>query len=202
MKRLGVDLGLALFALLLGLVSCGGKIEDVSSDGTSSGSVPTATPTGTTTSVPPSPGAPGQPTPTPTPPKDPTPASKKVFTAQAMPGGRDHLMIFAADAIADSCIRIHLAYPSGRTDYENVLINAKEWGVEEISRSPGAKRCGPGRQPPAAEAATDAKGNISFGPIATSVYPCTIDVHVTALFANKPTTEQIDGDKIAVEGCK
>lgn len=194
MKRLG------LFLLLV-LAACGGKIEDVSSDGTSSGSVPTASPTGTSTSVPPSPGSPGQPTPAPAPPKDPTPSTKKI-SAQAMPGGRDHLLIFAADPVADSCVRIHLAYPSSKTEYENVLVDAKEWGVEDISRAPGANRCGPGRQPPAAEEATNAKGNVSFGPIATYVYPCTVDVHVSATFGGKPNVEQIDGDKIPVDGCQ
>ena len=196
MKRLGL-------VLLLGLVACGGRVEDASTDPTSSGSVPTATPTGTTAPVPPSPGSPGDPTPPPTPPKTPTPTTNKVLTAQAMPGGRDHLMIFAADSSADTCVRIHLAYPSGKPEYGNV-VTPKEWGAESIFRSTGAKTCAPGKQPPtsAAERATDAKGNITFGPIATFVYPCTIDVHVAALFAKNPTLEQLDGDKIEVEGCQ
>jgi hypothetical protein len=184
--------------VLLALSACGGKIEDVSSGSGTSG-VPGASPTGTGTTVPPSAPSPGQSTPTP--PKDPSPASKKVITAQAMPGGRDHLMIFAADEKADTCVRIHLAYPSGSGEYESVLA-PPEWGVEDVSRSPGAKRCSPGRQPPAAERAPDAKGTITFGPVATYLYPCTIDVHVSAMFSANPTIEQIDGDKIAVEGCQ
>jgi hypothetical protein len=190
------------FALLLGLAACGGKIEEGSIDPTTVGGGPSPTATGT--SVPPSAPSPGQPTPTPTPPKDPAPGGKKTFTAQAMPGGRDHLMIFAADAVADSCVRVHLAYPSGirpGDPYSNVVV-PKEWGVEDISRSPGAKRCGPGRQPPSAERSDDAKGTITFGPVATYLYPCTIDVHLSAVFANKPTIEQLDGDKIVVEGCQ
>jgi hypothetical protein len=198
MKRLG------LF-LLLGLAACGGKVEEGSTDPTSSGSVPTATPTPTTTSVPPSPGSPGSPgDPTPpSPPKDPAPVSKKVITAQALPGGRDHLMIFAADESADSCVRIHLAYPSGKPEYGSV-VTPTEWGTENVVRQKGAKTCAPGKPSAAsaADRATDAKGNITFGPIATYVYPCTIDVHVAAIFTNNPTVEQIDGDKIAVEGCQ
>lgn len=190
--------------LVLGLAACGGKIEDGSNDPTSSSGGGSTTPTGTTTSVPPSPGSPGQPTPTPTPPKDPTPGGAKTFTAQAVPGGRDHLMIFAADPVADSCIRVHLAFPASKapgTPFASV-VTPTEWGVEDISRSPGAKRCGPGKQPPSAERSDDAKGTITFGPIASSVYPCTVDVHLGAVFANKPTVEQLDGDKIAVGGCQ
>ena len=187
-------------ALVLVLAACGGKIEEVSSNPTT-GTTPAPTATGT--SVPPSPGSPGQPAPTPPPPKDPTPTSKKVLTAHAQAGGRDHLMLYAADFGADSCVRIHLAYPSNRgpnAPYANVAT-PKEWGVEDISRSPGAKRCGPGKQPPAAEQADDAKGDVSWTPPSGTFYPCTVDVHVVAVFADSPTVEQIDGDKIAVEGC-
>jgi hypothetical protein len=184
---------------LVCLIACGGKIEEVSS---SSGGGTTPTPTGTTTSVPPSPPLPGEPTatPAPTPPKDPTPTSKKVLTAQAVPGGRDHLMIFAADPAADSCIRLHLAYPSSVSQFPNVVV-PKEWGVEQISRSPGAKRCGPGKQPPAAEEANDAKGSVAWVAPSGTFYPCSIDVHVSAIFGVSPMIEQIDGDKIAVDGC-
>lgn len=182
------------------VAACGGKIEDVSSDPTT-GSQPT--PTTTTTAIPPSPGSPGAPgAPTQTPPKDPSPTSIKTLTAVAQPGGRDHVMVFAADGANDTCIRIHLAFPSGRSQYPSIVVNTKEWGVEGITRSPGAKRCGPGKQPPAAEDATDAKGNIDLGAIGLYVYPCTIDVHVAATFGGKPTLERIDGDEIAVEGCK
>lgn len=195
MKRFAIPLVL--------LASCGGKVEEVSSDPTTG---TTTAPTATGTSVPPSPGAPGQPTPTPVPPppKDPTPGSKKVLTAQAVPGGRDHLMIFAADPAADSCVRVHLAFPSSGTGpndpYANV-VTPKEWAVEDISRSPGAKRCGPGKQPPAAERSDGAKGTISWAPPSGTFYPCSIDVHVVAAFANSPTVEQIDGDNVAVDGC-
>jgi hypothetical protein len=191
------------FALVLGLMACGGKIEETSTDPTTAGA---PTPTTTATTVPPSPGSPGDPgAPTPLPPKDPTPGSQKVFTAQAQPGGRDHLMIFAADHVADSCIRIHLALPAGTKGPNDPFVNVvtpKEWGVEDMSRSPGAKRCGPGRQPPSAEEADGAKGTITFGPVATFVYPCTVDVHLAAVFASSPTVEQLDGDKIAVSGCQ
>ena len=193
MKRLAL--------LLFVVAACGGKIEEGSTDPATIGQ---PTPTATTTSVPPSPGSPGDPgAPTPAqPPKDPAPSTPKALSAVAQPGGRDHLMVYAADGSNDTCIRIHLAFPSGKSQYPNVIVNTKEWGVEGISRSPGAKRCGPGKQPPAAEDATDAKGNVTFGPIGLYVYPCTIDVHMTALFSGKPTAESIDGDKIAVEGCK
>jgi hypothetical protein len=183
------------FALLFVLAACGGKIEEGSTDPTAVGQ-----PTPTTTSVPPSPGSPGAPTPGPTPPSAPSPTSSKTFTAEAAPGGRDHLIVFAADASADSCIRIHLASPASKSAYPNV-VTPTEWGIDNITRSPGASRCGPGRQPPAAEQATDAKGTISFAPT-KGVYPCSVDVHVVASFGGKPTTEPLDHDQIAVEGCK
>lgn len=197
MKRLALLVVAASFA-----AACGGKIEDVSTDPTAGSQT---SPTATTTSVPPSPGSPGDPgapTQAPPPPTGPTPSTPKTITAVAQPGGRDHLMVFAADGSNDTCIRIHLAFPSGKSQYPNVIVNTKEWGVESITRTPGAKRCGPGKQPPAAEDATDAKGNVDFGPIGLYVYPCTIGVHVSAIFGGKPNVEQIDGDKIAVEGCK
>lgn len=191
---------IALVLALVASVGCGGKVEEVT-DTAGGGSSGSPAPTTTTTAVPPPLPSPGQPTPLPPPPKDPSPSKK--LSAQAMPGGLDHLVIFAADATADSCVRIHMTSPfsaSPSSPYQNVLT-PKEWGIRGISRSPGAKRCGPGKQPPAAEEATDAKGNITFAPT-SSVYPCSIDVHVVALFGSSPTTEEVDGDKIAVEGCQ
>jgi hypothetical protein len=182
-------------ALLIVLASCGGKIEEV---GTSPAPTTVPTPTVTGTSVPPSPPSTG-PTPT-TPPKDPSPTSTKVLTAQAVPGGRDHLMIFAADPVADSCIRVHLASPAASPQYPNV-VTPKAWGVEDIARAPGAKRCGPGKQPPAAEQATDAKGEVSWVATSGAAYPCSINVFVTALFTDQPSVETIDGQKITVDGC-
>src|SRR5205085_8848755 len=107
---------------------------------------------------------------------------------------------FAADPIADSCVRVILVTPAIKSAFANILT-PKEWVVQSITRSPGANRCGPGKQPPAAEDATDAKGTITFG-ATPSFYPCSIDVHVAALFKASPTLEQLDGDKIAVEGCQ
>lgn len=186
---------------LVVLAACGGKIEDSAvTDGTSSsgGASPSPTATGTSTWVPPSPGQPG-PTPTPPPPR-PNPASQKIITAQAQLGGLDRIAVFAADPAADSCVRIELVSPGYKGDYPNVLT-PKPWTVQQITRSPGANRCGGGKQPPAAEDADDAKGSISFASKQGS-FPCSIDVHVSAIFADKPTLEQIDGDKIAVAGCK
>lgn len=188
--------------LLLALAACGGKIEEVSTGTSTSSGAPAPTTTPTTTSVPPSPG----PTPTPVPPKDPTPtpSGTKLVTAQAQPGGLDHLFVFAADKKADSCIRIHLTNPFGASPsdpYAGVVAPAG-WGVRNITRSPGANRCGPGKQPPAAEEADAAKGNVSFTVASGAVYPCTISVHVSALFAENPTVEQIDDDVVAVAGCQ
>jgi hypothetical protein len=193
-----------VLALVIACGACGGKVEEGSTDPTTaSGGTPS--PTATTTTSPPSPGSPGTPPPpTPIPPKDPTPASTKVITAVAQPGGLDHILIYAADAVADSCITVHLASPFGTPSANDPYVGvmtAPDWGVRGISRSPGAKRCGPGKQPPAAEESTGAKGTITFGPTgASSLYPCTVEVHVSALFSANPTLEQLDGSKIVVDG--
>lgn len=181
--------------ILLALVAaCGGRIEPV---GSSSDAGVASVPTGTAEPAP----LPGRPPPPSPPPPSPT---KKQVTARVFAGGLDHLEIYAADYITDSCVAIHLTHPESvqpGEPFASVTV-PPEWAVANARRIPGAKSCEPGAPTSAAERAEDGKGSIDFVVAPNRVFPCRLSVHVELLFAKAPALELVDGEDVPVIGCE
>jgi hypothetical protein len=75
--------------------------------------------------------------------------------------------------------------------------------VWEIARGPGAEACSKGKQTePVDFGQASSKGTISWDPLKAQAVPCSIDVHVHAIFRGSPNVEQLDGNNIAVENCQ
>ncbi len=180
--------------LVVSCASCGGKVlSDTTSgsSGTTSGSPPTATITfpspGNGTPPPPSTG------PTPGRPPPPIPVT---YTAQALPGGLDHIEIFKADFVNDRCVHLHLASPTDTTPFPDIVAPAT-WTVRSADRSSGASDCNfkSGRTPTSSAAG---KGEVTWLPTA-QVYPCALDLDVT-LVAPDGTVDTMTSKNVAVIG--
>jgi hypothetical protein len=126
-----------------------------------------------------------------------------VYSAVALPGGLDRIRVFRRDDTADQCMWMMLVAPGIAGMYP--VDTPDGWAVESISISDSAAACesvDPGMF--GAEAATAAAGTVGFAMVGM-VYPCGIDVDVTADFAGLlpgiPAQVTMLASGIPVTGC-
>lgn len=127
------------------------------------------------------------------------------YSAQALVGALDRILVFKEDLDADRCTWIVLVSPAIGGAYD--VTTPANWSVEQIEISDVGDACGsPSPGMFGAEAATSAEGTIELGAIGgTGVYPCDVSVDVTAMFAGLlpgiPPSDLLDADAIPVTGC-
>ncbi len=126
------------------------------------------------------------------------------YAAQAWPGGLDHIIIMKQNDTAGRCLRIIADAPT--TGFYNVTI-PQPWGVGTIVAYHSTTNCLDGNQQPAGtpENAASATGSISFTVDPNHLYPCQLDVNVTAIFDNPPgwldASVGLQATNVAVTGC-
>lgn len=128
-----------------------------------------------------------------------------VYSAQALIGALDRILVFREDLDEDRCSWIILVSPDVGVPYD--VTTPKNWAVQSIEASDVGDACG--SQSPGmfgSEAATAAEGTIELGaPGGAGVYPCDVSVDVTAMFAGAlpdvPPSEVFDAVAIPVTGC-
>ncbi len=126
-----------------------------------------------------------------------------VYSAQALPGGLDRIRIFKRDLDADRCTWVVLVAPALPGMYP--VTTPAGWSVESISISDVGAACDSAS--PAmfgSEPATSATGDVAFGMMG-AVYPCELDIDVTADFAGIlpaiPPQDTLLAASIPVTGC-
>ena len=105
------------------------------------------------------------------------------YTAIAIPGGLDRVRINKTNLDEDRCTWMVLVSPAIPGQYPGVAVPAG-WSVESISISDVAAACSSDN--PAmfgSEPALDANGTVTYGALGgMGLYPCTVDVDLTADF--------------------
>jgi hypothetical protein len=130
-------------------------------------------------------------------------AGDVLYRAEALPGGLDRIRVFKEDLDADRCTWMVLVMPGGVSPY--AVMAPAGWAVESISASDAGAACN--SDSPAmfgSEPAVAATGTVTFG-LAGAVYPCEIDVDVTADFAGVlpgiPPQDTLQSTSLPVSGC-
>jgi hypothetical protein len=192
----------SLLLAMLACLSCGGRVATSDgSSGASSSSSSGSSPAPTATAVPPPTVGPA-PNPTPVPPPPPTPDGK--YSAHAWPGGLDHIDIYKASFVTDTCVHVHLTSPGNPQpgDPFGSISAPSGWAVRNADRSPGASTCGENTPGPA-EPADAGKGFVSWiEPPGGTLFPCTLDLQVALVFKGSPGIEQMEAKNVSVDGCK
>lgn len=126
-----------------------------------------------------------------------------VYSAEALPGGLDRVRIFKRDLDADRCTWIVLVAPPIAGMYP--VTTPAGWSVESISISDVGMACDSAS--PAmfgSEPATAAVGDVTFAMVG-AIYPCEVDLDVTADFAGIlpgiPAQDTMNAAAIPVTGC-
>ena len=126
-----------------------------------------------------------------------------VYSAVALPGGLDRIRIFKRDLDNDRCTWVVLVSPAIAGMYP--VMTPGNWSVESISISDVGMACDSDN--PAmfgSEPATAAVGDVMFGMMG-AVYPCEVDIDVTADFAGIlpgiPAQDTLTAAAVPVTGC-
>lgn len=190
-------------ALALGMTAtafaCGGKVV---TDGSSSGASGTGAPTSTITFPSPGNDTPPSPTSGPSPGRPPSPDGAR-YTAQAWPGGLDHVEIFKADVARDLCVHLHLAYTNaepGTGRFPGMKV-PPGWSVQSADKSRGARSCGFGERKGETTAARDVSGSVSWPATSGRLFPCWLDVDATLAFPDGTTETMASYAVDVVGGC-
>jgi hypothetical protein len=125
------------------------------------------------------------------------------WRADAWPGGLDHIIVSQLDVAADRCLRILIDAPT--MGVLGVTVPAP-WGVNAILAWDDTTDClDTSTSPPGMPVdATAAAGSVSFMTSGMSLYPCELDVTVSATFSNPPAwlapTLQLQTTMLEVQG--
>lgn len=171
-------------------------------EGTSGSSTTSGSPSPTATITFPSPGndAPPPPTAGPTPTKPPPDSGD--YSAQAWPGGLDHIDIFKADFATDTCFRIHLATPVDTVAPQfRMVATPAGWGVTIADRSAGAGLCSRDKRGSVQAQATIGQGFVSWPPTGGKVFPCWLDVKMALAFPDGTTATMERSAVDVIGGC-
>lgn len=128
------------------------------------------------------------------------------YSAQALIGALDRILVFREDLDEDRCTWIILVSPGFAGPYDDVST-PKGWSVQSIQANDVGEACGsPSPSMFGAETATAAEGTIELGAVGPSgVYPCDVTVDVTAMFdgllPNVPPSDLLEAVAIPVTGC-
>jgi hypothetical protein len=170
-------------------------------EGTSGSSGASGSPSPTATITFPSPGneTPPPPTAGPTPSKPPPDGG--VYTAQAWPGGLDHIDVFKADLATDTCVHIHLVTPAGPAGPLANISTPSGWAVTIADRSAGASSCSRDKRSNVVVQATGAKGFVSWPPTGGKVFPCWLDLNIGLAFPDGTSETMTRSAVDVIGGC-
>jgi hypothetical protein len=128
-----------------------------------------------------------------------------VYTADAYPGGLDHLLFKKADPVRNICVQLHMAAPHANAPGFAFTLPAM-WGIASARVTDKASDCdapwpGGGANTVSADGG---QGVVSFTVPPGGYFPCDLSVHATLVFpagpAWVPVQEPLDADMVPITG--